>query len=340
MQALRNESSPTPMQTSLIAQHLSKSYGQRQAVADVSLSLNGGEIVGILGPNGAGKSTTIGIIAGLVTADSGSVTLNGQSFADNANSLKTNIGLVTQDIALFEDLTARTNLQIFGALYQLQNPTLAKRIDEVLTLVGLLDRADEKVAAFSGGMKRRLNIAAALIHDPSVVLLDEPTVGVDPQSRNAIFDNLKALRGMGKAILYSTHYMEEAEKLCDRVIIIDQGRVVANDTVANLIRLLPVSNLIDIEFATLSASQREALAHVGEIGQQDSALMLTASVASITDELPVLLAKIADIGATIANLSTRRAGLEILFLHLTGRALRDESDRGDVTTSGTTRSDA
>jgi ABC-2 type transport system ATP-binding protein len=332
------------MQTALTAQHLSKSYGQRQAVADVSLSLNGGEIVGILGPNGAGKSTTIGVLAGLVTADTGSVILNGHSFADNAINLKTNIGLVTQDIALFEDLTARTNLQIFGALYRLQNPTLAKRIDEVLTLVGLQDRADEKVAAFSGGMKRRLNIAAALIHDPSVVLLDEPTVGVDPQSRNAIFDNLRALRSMGKAILYSTHYMEEAEKLCDRVIIIDQGRVVANDTVTNLIRLLPVSNLIDVEFAALRASQRAALTDIGEIDQQDGALTLTASVASIADDLPMLLSKIAVIGATVANLSTRRAGLEALFLHLTGRALRDESDAGDeggevgAATSSTIRS--
>jgi|GEM_PF-99002 len=319
---------------SLAAIGLTKAYGTRQAVADVSLQLKPGEIVGILGPNGAGKSTTISLLAGLITADAGSIMLNGQTVNTETAEYKKHIGLVTQDIALFEELSARTNCEIFASLYGIQagvqrsssGKTQQQTIDDVLEQVGLSARANDRVETYSGGMKRRLNIAVALIHNPEIVMLDEPTVGVDPQSRNAIFDHLEKLRAMGKTILYSTHYMEEAERLCDRIVIMDNGRVVANDTLGNLKSMLPASDLVDIEFTgALNERQRAGLSELGKFNVTTAHdAQLTVSLQSIANELPGLLAKIAVTDACITHLSTRRAGLEALFLHLTGRQLRDE----------------
>ncbi len=223
----------------LKAADLWKSYGEKAAVAGVSLEVGPGEIVGLLGPNGAGKSTTVVMLCGLTAPDRGSVTLGGAPIGDEASPVKRRIGLVPQDISLYEDLSALGNLELFGALYGVTGPLLQDRARAALELVGLADRAKAKPATFSGGMKRRLNIACALVHDPDVLLLDEPTVGVDPQSRNAIFDNLEALRDRGKALLYTTHYMEEAERLCDRVVIVDHGVVVASDRKEALLEKLP-----------------------------------------------------------------------------------------------------
>ena len=223
----------------LQATDLHKSFGSVTAVAGVSLNVDPGEIVGLLGPNGAGKSTTVSMLCGLVRPDRGAVTIAGEAIGGDASSIKRRIGLVPQDISLYEDLSARGNLELFGALYGIKGGLLESRIGAALELVGLTDRAKARPATFSGGMKRRINIACALIHDPDVLLLDEPTVGVDPQSRNAIFTNLEALRERGKALVYTTHYMEEAERLCDRVIIIDHGKVVASDTTKNLCEMLP-----------------------------------------------------------------------------------------------------
>jgi len=195
--------------------------------------------VGLLGPNGAGKSTTVAMLCGLATPDRGSVTIGGVPVGDEGSATKRRIGLVPQDISLYEDLPAYANLELFGALYGVAGNELHRRAHAALELVGLADRAKAKPSTFSGGMKRRLNIACALVHDPDVLLLDEPTVGVDPQSRNAIFENLETLRARGKALLYTTHYMEEAERLCDRVVIVDHGRVVASDRKDALIALLP-----------------------------------------------------------------------------------------------------
>ena len=223
----------------LVANDLWKSYGDKAAVAGVSISANKGEIVGLLGPNGAGKSTTVGMLCGLTTPDRGTVTIAGEPFRGDSSAAKRRIGLVTQDISLFEDLPATANLELFGALYGLKGEALRGRVADVLSLVGLADRAGDKPATFSGGMKRRLNLAAGLLHDPDILLLDEPTVGVDPQSRNAIFDNLELLKSRGKALLYTTHYMEEAERLCDRVVIVDHGKVAASDRKEALVALLP-----------------------------------------------------------------------------------------------------
>jgi ABC-2 type transport system ATP-binding protein len=214
--------------------NLRKTFGELAAVSDVSFTVAPGQLVGLLGPNGAGKTTTVSMIAGLVAPDRGEVRIGGRRLSGDTDPLKRRIGLVPQDLALYDELTARQNLRFFGALYGLRGGGLAAAIADALALVGLADRAHDRVKTFSGGMKRRLNLAAGLLHDPDVLILDEPTVGVDPQSRNAIFDNLEALKRDGKALLYTTHYMEEAERLADRIIVLDHGRVIAEDTLAGL----------------------------------------------------------------------------------------------------------
>jgi ABC-2 type transport system ATP-binding protein len=213
---------------------LRKSFGDLVAVNDVSFTLKKGELVGLLGPNGAGKTTTVSMITGLLRPDHGEVLIAGTPLGGDTDPKKRRIGLVPQDLALYDELSARANLRFFGALYNLTGKALDAAIESTLRLVGLADRDRDLVKTFSGGMKRRLNLAAGLLHDPDILLLDEPTVGVDPQSRNAIFENLEVLKGRGKALLYTTHYMEEAERLADRIVVIDHGKVVANDTLAGL----------------------------------------------------------------------------------------------------------
>src|SRR3954469_12107011 len=227
----------------LTIKHLRKSFGSLVAVEDVSFSVKRGTLVGLLGPNGAGKTTTVSMIAGLTLPDKGDVLVEGARLSGDTDPKKRRIGLVPQDLALYEELSARANLRFFGALYSLSGAALDTAIKNALDLVGLSDRINDRVATYSGGMKRRLNLAAGLLHDPDVLLLDEPTVGVDPQSRNAIFDNLETLKARGKALLYTTHYMEEAERLADRIVIIDHGRVVADDSVDRLRGSLPAANV-------------------------------------------------------------------------------------------------
>jgi ABC-2 type transport system ATP-binding protein len=306
----------------LAAQHLRKSYAAHEVVCGVSLEVKPGEIVGLLGPNGAGKTTTIGMICGLTPPDNGEVLVNGQSIGSGSADAKRQLGLVPQDLALFETLSARINLETFGALYGLGGAPLKARAEAALELVGLSDRADEKVANFSGGMKRRLNIACALVHDPAILLLDEPTVGVDPQSRNAIFDNLETLKAQGKAIVYTTHYMEEAERLCDRVIIMDHGKVIASDTLAGLYRLLPVVQSLEIDLdgnVDLAALMTEP----GVKRAEQTNGHLTIGIDDLTTGSPVVLAWLAQRGHHISRVSSGRATLETLFLTLTGRQLRD-----------------
>src|SRR4051794_1974905 len=218
----------------LSIRNLKKSFGSVVAVEDVSFSVEPGRLVGLLGPNGAGKTTTVSMIAGLVTPERGEVLIGGHRLAGDTDPAKKRIGLVPQDLALYDELSARANLRFFGALYNLSGRALDDAIASALALVELADRAGDAVKTFSGGVKRRLNLAAGLLHDPDILLLDEPTVGVDPQSRNAIFDNLETLKSRGKALLYTTHYMEEVERLADRIVVVDHGRVIADDTLAGL----------------------------------------------------------------------------------------------------------
>ena len=310
----------------LEALHLGKSYGTRAVVSDLSFTVGAGEIVGLLGPNGAGKSTTVAMLCGLVAPDRGQVRVgDGASQAElgrGSDSVKRRIGVVPQELSLYENLGAAANLELFGALYGMRGPALHESVAAALTLVGLADRAREKPSAFSGGMKRRLNIAAALVHDPDVLILDEPTVGVDPQSRNAIFDNLEVLRGRGKAILYTTHYMEEAERLCDRIVIIDHGRVVASDTLQGLHARLPASDSLELEVegsVDLAALGKEP----GVDRPTQDGKLLRVGLADLGRTAPVVLAWLAAHGHPVRRLSSGRANLEDVFLSLTGRQLRD-----------------
>jgi ABC-2 type transport system ATP-binding protein len=310
----------------LEARGLCKSYGSRAVVTELSFSVGAGEIVGLLGPNGAGKSTTVAMLCGLVAADRGHVFVgDGEArteLTEASRAPKRRIGVVPQELSIYENLGAGANLELFGALYGLEGALLRQRVDAALQLVGLADRARDKPQAFSGGMKRRLNIAAALVHDPDILILDEPTVGVDPQSRNAIFDNLEALRRRGKALLYTTHYMEEAERLCDRIVIVDHGKVVASDTLAGIERLLPATLSLEIEVdGPVDLAALAALPGVGHPLQEGG--VLRAAVADLGRDAPALLAAIAAQGRRVTRIGSARAGLEDVFLALTGRALRD-----------------
>jgi len=218
----------------LVVRSLHRSYGAVIAVDNVSFAVESGELVGLLGPNGAGKTTTVSMVAGLVAPERGEVLIEGSRLRSDTDPAKRRIGIVPQELALYEELSAESNLRFFGALYGMSGRLLEDAIAKTLDLVGLSARSRDSVNTFSGGMKRRLNLAAGVLHDPDILLLDEPTVGVDPQSRNAIFENLETLKRRGKALVYTTHYMEEAERLADRIVVIDHGRVIADDTVEGL----------------------------------------------------------------------------------------------------------
>jgi ABC-2 type transport system ATP-binding protein len=301
---------------------LRKSYGGREVVSEVGFEVTRGEIVGLLGPNGAGKTTTVAMICGLVVPDAGRVLIDGRTIGGDADPTKKRIGLAPQELALYEDLSAQANLMLFGSLYGLDGEHRAARLANVLKLVGLTDRAADKVRQYSGGMKRRLNIACALVHEPDIVILDEPTVGVDPQSRNAIFDNLVELRASGKAILYTTHYMEEAERLCDRIVIVDKGRVIANDSLGALLTRLPVAAVIEIDLdGSVDAAPIRNLPGVREVNATNG--RLTVGAMSVSETAPALFDYLARQPCTIRHVSTGRANLEQLFLSLTGRQLRD-----------------
>ena len=306
----------------LQVQGLRKSYGARTAVADVSLHVRAGEVLGLLGPNGAGKSTTVAMICGLTVPDAGSVTVGGASLASDEFAVKRRIGLVPQDLALFEELPALANIELFGALYDLPKATLKRRAMEVLAMVGLADRARDKPATFSGGMKRRLNIACALVHDPDVLLLDEPTAGVDPQSRNAIFDNLEALKRAGKALVYTTHYMEEAERLADRIVIVDHGQVVATGTLPELLATLPAANTLQLDIEG-TLDPQGLLALPGVHAARLDASRLSLALDDLTRDAPGVWQAVAAAGLQVRHVSSGRANLEDVFLALTGRQLRD-----------------
>ncbi len=309
----------------LDARGLAKRYGERQAVADVSLQVRGGELLGLLGPNGAGKSTTIAMICGLTPADAGQVLVGGADFAAAPVACRRRIGLVTQELALVDELSARANVELFGALYGMRGAQLRERSEQVLAQVGLSDRAGDRPAAFSGGMKRRLHIACALVHDPDLLLLDEPTAGVDPQSRHAIFETLLALKAQGKALVYTTHHMEEVERLADRVVIVDHGRVVAEGTLAALVRRLPAAMrlVLDLDPAPSAElhEQLRALPGVGEISQAQGSWHL--ALDDLGAPVVQVLQRLAAHGISVRQLSSGRTTLEDVFLALTGHQLRD-----------------
>ena len=304
---------------------LHKRYGDLVAVEEVSFVVRAGETIGLLGPNGAGKTTTVSMIAGLLRPDRGQVLIDGGEVRGETDPVKRKMGLVPQETALHDELSARDNLAVFGALYGMRGPGLKRAIDAALDLAGLAGRARDQVATFSGGMKRRLNMATALLHDPQILLLDEPTVGVDPQSRNAIFGSLEEFRRQGKTLVYTTHYMEEAERLCDRIVIIDHGKVIANDSLDAVRRLVPEVNVIEIDIENAGADGWYAglrlLRDVEAVGIEDS--LLRVAVRDLTDATPRVLEWLREHGYRYGHLASQRADLETVFLALTGRKVRN-----------------
>jgi ABC-2 type transport system ATP-binding protein len=303
---------------------LKKSFGDLVAVDGVSFHVDQGETYGLLGPNGAGKTTTISMIAGLLTADAGSVIVAGNPVTTRSVAAKAAIGLVPQDIAIYPDLTARENIRFFGKLYGLASTALAGRTDEVLEIIGLSDRADDRVESYSGGMKRRLNIGIGLLHEPTLLILDEPTVGVDPQSRNAILENVEQLGRRGMAVIYTTHYMEEAERLCDRVGIIDGGRLVAEGTRRELVALVGSNDRIRV---TASGNLDAAVDRIGDLGAVQQVARTSDGIEVVVEDAGGVITEILEAatqaGVAVATVDIDQPDLEDVFLHLTGKALRD-----------------
>ncbi len=303
---------------------LVKRYGERVAVNHVTFEVNEGEIFGLLGPNGAGKTTTLSILTTLLPMSAGEVRIAGWNVAREPQRVKPLIGFVPQELALYPTLSAWDNLVFFGRVYGLRGAALRERVAAVLKLVGLEDRARDPVHTFSGGMKRRLNIAAGLVHGPRVLFLDEPTVGVDPQSRNFIFEHIAQLKAENMTIVYTTHYMEEAERLCDRVAILDEGRILALDTTEGLLKLLGggVIYLGLLSESTASLLPRiAALPQVRSVSAQGGRLKVEARDAR--QALPELIALCNAHNAAILSMEVLEPNLESVFLHLTGRRLRE-----------------
>jgi ABC-2 type transport system ATP-binding protein len=307
----------------LVCEDLTKHFGDRAAVDGVSLSLTSGQIFGLLGPNGAGKTTTIRMVCGLLTPDSGSITIAGRSAVNNL-AVKALVGYVPQDIALYPDLSAAENLAFLGRLYGLKGALLAERVNEALELTELAERAKDRVDTFSGGMRRRLNIAAGLLHHPVLLVLDEPTVGVDPQSRHSILERVQEFGRQGMAVLYTTHYMEEAEKICDLVGIIDQGRLIAQGTRRELVSQLGEHDRIELgatgDLDRFAAALRD-LPGVERASVADKGVHLLALDGRRI--LPAVLEASEHVNVVVNSVDVFEPDLEAVFMHLTGTALRE-----------------
>jgi len=313
-----------PLVNVLECRGLVKAFDDLVAVDDVGFYVAAGETYGLLGPNGAGKTTAISMIAGILQADAGSVEVDGTKITTRSTAGKAAIGYVPQDIAIYPDLTARENLRFFGKLYSLSKTRLAARIEEVLEVIGLSDRGDDRTNEYSGGMKRRLNIGIGLLHEPKLLILDEPTVGVDPQSRNAILESVETLGRAGTAVLYTTHYMEEAERLCDRVGIIDGGKIRAEGTRRELVELVGEKDRVHLGVVGSPYTLVEALHGLNEIAEitatEGSVEILVEGAGAL---LPRILGVAQEVGIPVSGVEVDEPNLEAVFLHLTGKALRD-----------------
>lgn len=313
------------LEIALRVEGLKKSFGANAAVDDVWLRIAKGETFGLLGPNGAGKTTTISMICGLIPADAGTVDVYGTRITAGSPRGRRLIGYVPQELAIYPDLSGRDNLRFFGRLYGLRGAEADRRIDEVLDVVALRDRAGDRSEEYSGGMKRRLNIAAGMLHAPRLLILDEPTVGIDPQSRNAILDAVAALGDEGLSVLYTTHYMEEAERLCDRLAIMDEGKIKATGTRRELVAMVGQHDVVALTVSRSARAAAEALRALP--GVRSATAQDEQSVSVIADGaaalLPEIIGTFAGTPIQVQGVEVTEPTLDAVFLHLTGTALRD-----------------
>jgi ABC-2 type transport system ATP-binding protein len=304
---------------------LIKNFGEHQAVQGISFTVQQGEIYSLLGPNGAGKSTTISMLAGLLAPTDGDAFVMGHSIRTDGAAAKTALGVVPQDIALYPDLSARENLSFWGKMYGLRGAVLKQRVDETLETIGLTDRQKGRIDTFSGGMKRRVNIGVALLHRPQVVIMDEPTVGIDPQSRRHILDNVKDLNQQGMTVLYTTHYMEEAAELSNHIAIMDHGKVIAFGTHDELIKLVGEQARLELTLNVEAGRVVDVWRQVEGVSRVtgDGAPRVTVLADDSNRVLPRLFESATRVGGRITSVEIHEPNLEAVFLHLTGRALRD-----------------
>jgi len=303
--------------------NLRKTFDTIEALKGISFNIQQGECYGLLGPNGAGKTTTISIMSTILEASEGKVSIAGYDLKKNPLECKRNIGVVTQEIALYNELSAYDNLLFWGGTYNVPKTELTKRIDETLDQLGLTDRKNDKVKTYSGGMKRRVNIASALLHRPKVLFMDEPTVGIDPQSRNLIFEVVENLHKEGMTIVYTTHYMEEAERLCDRIGIIDDGEIIAEGTLAELRTSGSMKETVVISFTNLSDERYTTIVKDWYDLQRFEDTIHFYSM-NIQGDLSKIIIKCNEAGLDIMGIDIRKINLETIFLSLTGKKLRDK----------------
>ena len=312
------------MEKAIDVQNLHKAFGEQKAVQGVSFEVQPGEIFSLLGPNGAGKTTTISMLSCLLHPDEGDAFILGHSIRKDQMGVKSVLGVVPQEIAMYEDMSARENLTFWGKMYGLRGAALKTRVNEVLEIIGLTDRAKEFIKKYSGGMKRRVNIGIALLHKPQVIYMDEPTVGIDPQSRRSILDSVIKLKQEGTTVLYTTHYMEEAQELSDHIAIMDQGKMIASGTHAELVKIVGAMDRIRVTINTESSRVLETwktVTGVTKVSAEDGTLTILADDSNRV--LPRLFESAATRAVRITSVDIQEPNLESVFLHLTGRALRD-----------------
>jgi ABC-2 type transport system ATP-binding protein len=310
----------------LVVSDIKKSFDQKEVVRGVSFEVKKGESFGLLGPNGAGKSTTISMICGLLSYDAGDVTVDGMSVKKRPLDIKKKIGIVPQEIALYPTMTAKENLMFWGKMYGLSGKQAKKRADEVLEYVGLKDRAKDKIETFSGGMKRRINIGASLMHEPELLIMDEPTVGIDPQSRNHILETVKQLNQNGMTVIYTSHYMEEVDYLCDRIGIVDQGKMIALGTKKDLVNRLAGGTIIQLSVAALDddfITSLKIIPNVEKVVSDKENHSLEIFVRHYQEAFGSIMACALDHHVQVLTFEVQEPNLESLFLSLTGRTLRD-----------------
>jgi len=339
-----------PRQPLVAARHLQKRYGDHQAVKDVSFELHHGEVLGLLGPNGAGKSTTMMMVSGLLSPTGGEILFNGQRFDGHNRDQRRLLGVVPQEYAIYQELNAIDNLLFFGRLYGMSGKQLKARCDDILEQIGLTDSAHRASGTYSGGMKRRLNFGVALMHQPSILILDEPTVGVDPHSRSHLMDCVRRQAANGVGVIYASHYMEEVQALCQRVAIIDHGEVLANDSIPNLLSGIATDLYLYVDRTAGIAHELSGLARLGTGSDGEAAVIVSAGESNgarpqpieplrygagtlapnlaghppeLAWQLQAVLHKLDRLGVSVLRIETQQSNLERLFLELTGKRLRD-----------------